>query len=193
MNWIDATILAIVILSVVIGIFRGFVKEVLSLINWGGAIFATIYFHEKAQNYLKAYIDSETVLSMASFAAVFLIFIIAGSLVTHFIGYLVKKSGLGGTDRMLGLVFGFARGVLVSAVLLAAVSFTPVKSQKTWQDSLILPIFNPVVAWLNTNISSHLTDSFEGKNPLQEKMIKNPSTLKTVQEILSTEEDELSS
>lgn len=194
MNWIDISILVVVLLSVVIGIFRGFVKEVLSLINWGTAVFASIYFHESAQQYLKGSIDSQTASSIAAFVAVFLVFLILGSLITHFIGYLVKKSGLGGTDRMLGLMFGFVRGVMVSAVLLAAISFTPVKSQKIWQDAIILPTFKPIVAWLNTNISEHMTETFdENKKAATEQAIQRASQLKTIQELLDEEKNALPS
>ncbi len=175
MNWIDISIFLVVSLSVLIGIFRGFIREALSLVNWGLAIFASVYFHELAQSYLKNSIESPAVRSIAAFAAVFIVFIIIGSLLTHCVGFLVRKSGLGGTDRMLGLMFGFVRGVLVSAVLLAVMSFTPVKTQKTWQEAMMLPTFQPLVYWLNDNVSSKMTVAMKESSTLPQKALKHAS------------------
>ena len=152
MNWIDTAILSVIGLSILIGIFRGFVREAMSLVNWTLAIGGGIYFHDLASGYLKNYIASDAIRSVVAFGIVFLIILISCSIITHFISLLVRKSGLGGTDRMLGLVFGFVRGILVCSILLLVVSFSPVKKQPIWHQAMFTPYFNPIMSWLNDNV-----------------------------------------
>ena len=183
MNWIDISILVIISFSILIGIFRGFIREVLSLLNWSSAIFATFYFHDKAVALLSRCIESVSMCSIAAFVIVFLVFIIIGSLLTHFIGFKVKKSGLSGTDRMLGLIFGFLRGVLVAAIIVTMVSFTPIKAQKVWKEAMILPAFVPLVKWLNTTFSEKITVALE--EPTLKSKLTSFSTVKKIQSVLN--------
>lgn len=156
MNWIDILILSMVGLSVLIGIFRGFIREALSLVSWGLAIAGGIYFHDMASNYFSTWISNPAMRSVVGFGAVFLVILIVCSLIAHLIGFLVKKSGLGGTDRMLGVVFGFVRGVLICGVCLLVVSFSPLKNNEVWQSSTLRPYFHPLMAWLNDNVPDKL-------------------------------------
>lgn len=175
MNWIDISILSIIGLSVIIGIFRGFIREVLSLVNLGVAIFASKYFHDVAQGYLQNFIDSTSIRSVVAFVVVFVIFIVIGSVLTHFIGFLVKKSGLGGTDKFLGLLFGFVRGSLVCAIILAGVSFSSFKTQPSWQKASLIPVFSPLIEWFNNNLSEKVTTAFREPS-LQKNLIKGAAS-----------------
>lgn len=152
MNWIDAGILSIIGLSIIIGIFRGFIREALSLVNWGLAIGGGVYFHDYASQYLVKYIASDAIRSIAAFGSVFLVILRVCSLLSHFISILVRKSGLGGTDRMLGVIFGFVRGVLVCSILLLVVSFSSVKNDPVWQQAAFTPYFQPIMSWLSENV-----------------------------------------
>ncbi len=149
MNWIDVSVLAVVLLSVLIGVMRGFIKEALSLLNWGLAVTGSIYFHDISESYLSKFIDSLPVRSVVAYGVVFLVILVTGSIISHLISFIVKKSGLGGTDRMLGILFGFIRGVLVCSICLIVVSFTPIKKQVIWQHSQALPYFEPLMNWIN--------------------------------------------
>lgn len=182
-NWVDIAVLSVIGLSVLIGIFRGFIREALSLVNWGLAIAAGVYCHDWAVAYLASYIHSEPVRSVVAFGGVFFIVLIICSIISHLIGLLVKKSGLGGTDRMLGLVFGFCRGLLVCAVILLVMSFTPVKSQAVWKEAVSVPFFVPMMAWLNDNIPSQVNIAKEALNRSTDKLPSASQTPETMTNI----------
>jgi membrane protein required for colicin V production len=148
-GWVDISIFALVGLSILIGVFRGFIKEALSLCTWSLAIWMGVLFHDVVSAWLLPHIKSDTIRSIAAFGTVFLITLIAGMLATFCISLLVKKSGLGGTDRLLGVVFGMARGVLVVGLTLTVISYTTLRSQPWWTGSVLIPKFQPLMVWLS--------------------------------------------
>ena len=105
MNWVDFAILVIVLLSSVISLLRGFVREALSLANWVLAIWVSISFAYNLANLLKGSIDSPNVRVSVAFGILFLSTLIVGALVIYLVTQLVRKTGMSGTDRMLGVIF----------------------------------------------------------------------------------------
>lgn len=148
MTWIDWTLIGIIVLSTIISLIRGFTREVFSIITWVVAVIIAIKFTPALALWLTEHIGSDELRLIAAFAALFLATIFIGSLINYGIGRLVNSSGLSGTDRLLGSIFGVARGVLVGVLLIIAAGLTPVVNQPVWQETRLIPLLQPVTDWL---------------------------------------------
>lgn len=147
MVWIDYAIIGVIALSTLISLVRGFIKEALSLVIWALAFFVASTFYQDLATFITQ-IDEPMLRNAAAIAALFVATIITGSLVSYLIGMLVQKSGLSGTDRVLGLVFGGMRGVLiVTAILFFMDAFTPASQADWWAQSILIPEFKVVIEW----------------------------------------------
>lgn len=147
MNWIDYTIIGVIILSAVISLIRGFVKEAISLAIWFSAFFIASQFYADLATYLTRFED-DMIRNGIAIAILFVATLILGGLVNYLISQLVQFTGLGGTDRALGLVFGGLRGVLiVSALLFFLDTFTPLSNSDWWGGSLLIPEFSLIIEW----------------------------------------------
>lgn len=147
MVWIDYAILTVIGISTLISLVRGFVKEAVSLVVWISAFFVASTFYPKLATLLTN-ISDQTLRNAAAIAILFITTLILGALVNYVIGQLVQKTGLSGTDRVMGLAFGALRGVLiVSAILFFMDAFTPASSAVWWEASQLIPEFQVVVEW----------------------------------------------
>tara|TARA_R110000744_G_scaffold114512_3_gene214166 strand:- start:755 stop:1243 length:489 start_codon:yes stop_codon:yes gene_type:complete len=147
MNWIDYAIIGVILLSTVISLVRGFVKEAISLAVWFCAFFIASRFYADLATYLTS-IDDQTIRNGVAIAILFVVTLILGGLLNYLISQLVHYTGLSGTDRALGAVFGVLRGILiVSALLFFLDTFTPLADADGWKTSLLIPEFSLVIEW----------------------------------------------
>src|SRR5690554_1879377 len=109
--WIDWVIIALITVSTVISLKRGFVKEALSLVTWIGAFIIARTFHPQMQSLLDSSVETPLVRLIAAFAILFFGTLIIGAIINNMIGHLVRATGLSATDRVLGMGFGLLRGV----------------------------------------------------------------------------------
>ena len=126
-NILDIAVLAVVVISGFLAFARGFVREVLSVGAWIGAAVATLYLFKFAQPVAHTYIEVELIADIVAGVVIFVVALIALSLVSHALSRRVRESALGALDRSLGLVFGLLRGAAVVALayLIFAALFPP--------------------------------------------------------------------
>jgi membrane protein required for colicin V production len=147
---VDLILLGLVTLSVIVGLWRGFIKEVFALAVWVFAFMAAFYFSGSLAALLEPHVDVPSARSGLAFAGVFILVLVAGGLLTFLIGKLVEKTGLSGTDRLLGAVFGAARGLLLLLAMILAAGFTPVPLDPWWQSSRVIQGLLPLAEWSST-------------------------------------------
>ena len=142
MNWADWSIIAIIAVSCIIGLARGFIKEALSLVVWVVAFIVAITFRDAMALLLVDFIGTASIRDMVAFSILFAATLIVGAMVNYLIGELVKMTGLTGTDRLFGMIFGAMRGV---AIILAIVILVPpvvsIDKDLWWQNSNLIPNF----------------------------------------------------
>ena len=141
MNVADIGIVVIVAISVVIGLIRGLVVEVLSLVVWIAAVVLAFAFGPEVAGWFGASIDLPSARVALGYAVVFFGVLIAGAIFVYLMRKLVQGTGLSGTDRVLGMLFGLARGAVVVVVLVLLLGFTPMPRDPWWQESRALPVF----------------------------------------------------
>jgi membrane protein required for colicin V production len=146
MNWIDFVIIGVIALSALISLIRGFVKEALSLVIWFGAFFIASNYYERLAVYFTNFQD-DMVRKGAAIALLFVTTLIVGAIVNYVVAQLVEKTGLSGTDRVLGVVFGTLRGLLiVTALLFFMDAFTTFSTSEWWRDSQLIPEFSRIIS-----------------------------------------------
>jgi membrane protein required for colicin V production len=126
-------------LSVLVGAWRGLVTEMLSLFGWGVAYFAAQWWGPRAGASVPVGEVGSRVNVLAGMMVVFISAWIAWAVVSWALRQIVKASGLSGTDRLLGAVFGLIRGVLVALVVFTLVSMTPMTQWAPWHDAKAVP------------------------------------------------------
>lgn len=142
MNWADWTILAIVGISTLIGLYRGFVREILSLLTWIAAFVIAMMFRDELAPLLSRLVDTPSLQVIAAFAIIFIFTLLAGAGLNMTLSAFVKATGLSGTDRVLGMVFGLLRGaIVVMALLILAPALVPVEQDVWWRESALIPRF----------------------------------------------------
>ena len=148
MNWADWTIVTIISFSCLVSIARGFVKEAISLVIWGFAFVVAVTFQERLAVLFESSVNSVSIRYLLSFVVLFVATLVVGALVKYLLGQLVKMTGLSSTDRLFGMAFGLARGVIiVMAILILSPLAVPVDQDIWWQQSLLIPQFLLMEQW----------------------------------------------
>ena len=154
MNWADWVLLGIVGISCLISIKRGFFREAISLGIWAAAFFVAVSFHQQLAALMTEAITTASLRYLVAFVLLFGLTLIVGSMVNYLFYELVKMTGLTGTDRALGVVFGLARGVIiVMALLIFLPMLMPVQQDSWWQESTLIPQFLLMETWSRETFS----------------------------------------
>lgn len=159
-GWIDWLFLAVVGLSIVVGIVRGLLYEVMSLLGWVVAYVAAQAVGATVAPSLPIGAPGSGPNLAAAFIVVFVAVLIGWSFITWLLKQLIQASPLKPLDRGLGAVFGLLRGVLVALVAVTAVTLTPLAASPAWQAAHSVAAMQAVLAgirpWLPADVARHL-------------------------------------
>ncbi|MGH7054431.1 MAG: CvpA family protein, partial [Stellaceae bacterium] len=133
MNLLDLAVLAVLVLSAIFAFARGFVREALSILAWGGAALITYVAFDPVYGILARVIHTPLLAYVVDGAGVFIISLIVLTILTGYLARFLRFGALSAIDRTLGLLFGIARGVVLVclAYLLLDVS-VPQKDRPVW-------------------------------------------------------------
>lgn len=152
LNWLDFAIIGVMGLSGLVGLVRGLVREVLSLVAWGLAIWVGLTFSGQAATLLEQTIPSQAARTAAAFGVLFLVTLMLAGMVGFLLTRMLETTGLSGIDRFAGLFFGLARGILIIAVLVFLARETPLPRETWWRESQLIPLFQSIALWLSSQI-----------------------------------------
>jgi len=135
-SYLDLGLIAVILISAILAMLRGFTREVLAIASWGAAAAAAFYLHPMVFPYVKPYITKDVLALAAAAAAVFLVTLIAVSLMTIKISDVILDSKVGALDRSLGFAFGAVRGLILCVIAFVFFNWlVPVQTQPEWVKS----------------------------------------------------------
>ena len=143
-------------MSLIWGLFRGLVREVLALSSWGFAGWLTWQYGATLGDYLMGWLNSERLGYFAGLGTVFIGSFVALSLISRVAYKHFRISGLTAMNRILGAIFGIARGVVVSTLLLFSAQFSPAIGTNWYRDSELVPYFAPLLEFTDDVVSQQL-------------------------------------
>ncbi len=147
MNWFDYGILGFIGLSTLIGFWRGFVREVLSLATLGVSLAIAYTTSDKVEPFLQDYIAIPSMRKIAAFAAVFFVMLLLMAIAYSILVSVISRTDLGGTDRLLGMIFGATRGIAMVVALVFLLGFTPFPKDPWWKESQLVQRFEDMAHW----------------------------------------------
>jgi len=155
-NAADWTILAIVGISIALSLWRGFVREAVSLAGWLAAFFVANMFAPKMELVLTQWIANETARYVAAFGILFVATLLLANVLGALGTQLVRVTGLSLLDRLLGTVFGFARGIIIVLVVVYLLRQLAPPQNLAWlEQSQLMPHVDILRHWVELLFSKY--------------------------------------
>lgn len=160
MNWVDYAVLAVIGVSAVISILRGFTREAISLLGWIVAFWVALTFTPMLADRMQTLIPTPSIRIGVAFVALLMACLLVAGIVNFLAGKVVDKTGLSGTDRVLGIVFGVVRGGVVVALLVLLAGLTTMPQDLWWSESLLLKHFQVIALELRALLPPDMAAHF---------------------------------
>lgn len=171
MEYADYIVLGIIAISLLVGVIRGFIAEAFSLIVWAAAFFIAFQYSGAVAMQLEGHVELPSARTALAFAGLFLSVLLVGGLLTFLVGKLVEKTGLSGTDRLLGGVFGAIRGLAIVLALILVAGLTPVTEDPWWKQSRSIQSLMPLAGWMEQFLPEYIQEHMDLDEEEDEKPI----------------------
>lgn len=155
----DIIALSLIVISILISLVRGFVKELISVVSWILAAWLSIRFSKELAQHI-TFTEVQSLRVFLAFLIVFVTIIFLGATVNFMIGQVVRKTPFSAVDRILGMVFGFARGVLVLSILVLLGGLTPLPKDDWWQESFAIVRVEKIAIWMQGFLPAEISQYF---------------------------------
>ena len=157
----DLIVLSIIVISIVVSLMRGFVKEALSLAGWLVSLWIAMTFSSGMAELFGDSIKDPTLRLLAAFICLFVLSLIVGSIINFFATQFVQRAGLTGVDRTIGTVFGLLRGILLVTIIVMLLGLTTLPKESWWDDSFFLFRFEAIATWLKDLLPDDISRYFK--------------------------------
>lgn len=147
----DLIIVCLILLSVLIGIIRGFIKESISLVTWVSAVIVAVLCSKDLSVYM-TFTKNDLVRWWSAFLIIFVGIIFVGAIVNFMVGALIRKSPFSMADRALGSIFGLLRGVVFVTILVLLGTLTQFPEAPWWKRSYMIGQFQELAVWLRDRL-----------------------------------------
>ena len=180
-TWVDFALVGVVALSALISVMRGFIREALALLGWVAAVWIAFTFTDSVAPLFQQHVSLPSLRMGLAFVVLFVGTLVLSALLVYLVGLLVDKTGLSGTDRMLGVVFGAARGFIIAAILVLLAGLTPMPRDPWWRASVLLPHFQGVAEQMRRllpeEVARHVDFSAVSESPRAPVLPPGPPTV----------------
>jgi membrane protein required for colicin V production len=139
MVWVDWVLLTLFVLSALVGLWRGLVFELMSLAGWVVAYFSAHWLSPQVAPHIPVGVAGSALNASATFLITFIAVLIVWSLLARLVRMLVRATPLSIVDRLLGVLFGSLRGLMVALMLYTVVGWTPWSKSEVWAQSKLRP------------------------------------------------------
>ena len=163
MSEVDLVILGIFALSALISFMRGFLREAMSLAIWGAAVFITLAYTDRFAVLLPIErVDSEQARATISAVVLFAGTLLAGNLIGWVFGRIMARRTLSIEDRVIGVIFGTVRGLIIVTLLVLAGNLVPdLKQEPWWIESTLLPRIQPMAQFVHARLPAEIGQHFD--------------------------------
>lgn len=149
MAWFDLVVCTVVGLSLLLGVVRGMVRELVGLATWVVALMLARVLAPSLAAWLPAAVQPDGLRLGLAFGGVVLASVVLASVVAMVLSALVKAAGLSLADRVLGAIFGMGRGILIVLAGVVIAGFTRVPLEPGWRGSVTAPAFEAAARWVS--------------------------------------------
>jgi membrane protein required for colicin V production len=160
MTVFDYLVLGVVGLSILLSVLRGFVREILALVGWVAAFFVAKIYTLQLAPLLPQSIPGESLRLLAAFLILFLTTLLVSSLLAIALAEVFRKIGMGWLDRLLGALFGLARGVIIVGVVVMLCGLTALPREESWRNAMFSAPLEALVLtampWMPQGIAKHV-------------------------------------
>lgn len=179
MQSVDIAILVIIAFSAITGMIYGFLNILFSLIAWSLAFIIAMKFSPILTPLLESSVTTPILRTTIAFAGLFVISLMILTGITYLIMKLLSRVGLTATDRILGLFFGIALGLITVEVLIFLGGFTALPQKSWWDDSRIIKSFERVAVWSGQYLPENLSE-YHDYNITKNRLIREmPSEMES--------------
>ncbi|MDR9467216.1 CvpA family protein [Marinospirillum sp.] len=157
-NSLDIVFLVILLSSVLLAFWKGFVQQVLSLAGWVAALLAARMLGQQVAPIFASLLADPGLQLAAAYVTITIVVLLASKVICSACGTLIEKIGLGKLDRILGIFFGAVRGVVIIVLGVAVASLTDVRQHSLWQESRLMPYMEEVRDFSASHLDDYISE-----------------------------------